>query len=92
MSIRLRSNKIVIDFYTHLPDGRKIRCVETEGLNTEANMKRVRSKEKAIKYHLKEGTFDYLKFYPHGSKAKYFKQTESDMVFSEWWEKWMETK
>ena len=77
MSVRKRGNRWVIDFSCYLPDNRKARCVETEGSATEKNLKRVKSKWKAIQYALGSGNFDYLIFFPHGSKAKYFKPSLS---------------
>jgi len=89
MAVRKRGKRLVIDFRCYLPDGRKVRCVESEGLNTDKNRKRVKSKWKAVQYHLQENTFNYLSFFPHGSKAKHFIKPRSTMLFSEWFETWL---
>jgi len=92
MSVRKRGNKWVIDFACYLPDNRKARCVESEGPATEKNLKRVKSKWKAIQYALKVGNFDYLTFFPHGSKSKYFRAKPTGWTFDEWWNIWMSEK
>ena len=64
MAVRSRGKTIYIDFYCYLPDGRKIRCVESTALkDTERNRKIVESKDKAIQYELKHGRFNYLHFF-----------------------------
>ena len=92
MSVRIRVNSIIIDFRFYLPDGRKVRCRESEGKNTPENLQRARSKEKAIQYHLQNGSFDYLTFFPYGSKASYFQTYSTELLFHQWWEKWIKTK
>ena len=72
MAVGKRGKRLVIDFNCYLPTGRKVRCVEREGLDNEKNRKRVQKKWQAVRYHLDQNTFDYLKFFPHGSKEKYF--------------------
>lgn len=89
MGVRNRGKRLVIDFRCYLPDGRRVRCVESEGLDTEKNRNRAKSKWKAVEYHLRENTFDYLSFFPHGSKAKQFQKPKSTMLFSEWYETWL---
>ena len=74
MAVRLRGKVIYIDFYCYLPDGRRVRCVESTGLkDNDRNWKIAESKNKAIQFELKHGSFDYLHFFPNGSKSKYFK-------------------
>lgn len=46
-------------------------------------------KWRAVEYALKHGRFNYLEFFPHGSKAKYFRHSEIGMLFSEWWDQWI---
>jgi integrase len=89
MGVRNRGQRIVIDFRCYLPSGERVRCVESEGPDTEKNRKRVKSKWKAIEYHLKENTFNYLSFFPHGSKVKHFQKPKSIIPFSEWYETWL---
>lgn len=89
MGVRNRGKRLVIDFRCYLPDGRRVRCVESEGLDTEKNRKRAKSKWKAVEYHLRENTFEYLSFFPHGSKARHFKKQKSTILFSEWYETWL---
>ena len=93
MAVRLRGKIICIDFYCYLPDGRKVRCVESTGLkHNERNRRISESKDKAIQFELKNGKFDYLHFFPNGSKSKYFNTPVSDMLFSDWWEEWLSEK
>jgi len=88
MAVGKRAEKLVLDFRFYLSDGRRVRCVEYEGEDTVKNRKRVESKWKALQYALNHGTFNYLEFFPHGSKAKHFKDG-SDILFSDWWEQWL---
>src|SRR4030042_655884 len=93
MSVKLRGQNLYIYFRCYLPSGRKALCAESTGLkDNEKNRKIAQDKDKAIAYHLKTGRFDYLAFFPEGSKSKYFKKPQSDYVFSEWWDKWLEEK
>ncbi len=92
MAVRKRGKTLFIDFRCYTPDNAKLRCRESEGPDTVKNRKRVQQKWKAIEYHLKQNTFDYLKFYPHGAKTKYFKDTDTDITFSQYWEKWMSSR
>ena len=93
MAVRTRGKIIYIDFYCFLPDGRKVRCVESTGLSdTQRNMKVAEDKNKAIQYELKHGHFDYLHFFPRGSKANFFRRPVKDMVFSAWWDQWISEK
>jgi len=93
MAVRKRGKYLYIDFYCYLPDGRKIRCVESTGLkDTPKNRKIVEMKNKAIEYELKHGHFDYLHFFPNGPKAKYFRSLKGDITFDEAWNRWLETK
>ncbi|HCY86907.1 MAG TPA: hypothetical protein DHV36_17385 [Desulfobacteraceae bacterium] len=89
MGVRKRGKNLFIDFRCYLPDGARVRCRESEGPDNEKNRKRVQKKWKAIQYHTDHGTFDYLKFFPHGAKAGHFAKPTEDMTFSEFWEKWM---
>ena len=93
MAVRTRNNILIIDFYFYLPDGRKVRCRESTGLRDNVrNRKIVEAKEKAISYELKHGKFDYLHFFPNGSKARYFRGHSTEILLSEWWESWLATK
>ena len=93
MAVRSRNNWLFIDFYCYLPDGRKSRCREKTGLrDNKKNRKVAEDKDKAIKYELQHGRFDYLHFFPTGSKAKYFRTPASDILFSEWWDQWLSEK
>ncbi|MBW1825104.1 MAG: DUF3596 domain-containing protein [Deltaproteobacteria bacterium] len=95
MAVRIekKTNILFIDFYCYTPDGRKTRCRESTGFkDNEKNRKIPQDKNKAIQYELKHGKFDYLHFFPHGSKAHLFKPLSSDMQFSEWWDKWISEK
>ena len=77
MALQNRRKVIYIDFSCYLPDGRKVRCVESTGLPVnKRNLEIASAKEKAIKYELRHGRFDYLHFFPNGSKAQYFRQKE----------------
>ena len=82
MAVRIRNNTLFLDYYCYLPDGRKMRCRESTGLcDNKKNRKIVEAKDKAIRYELKHGKFDYLHFFPHGSKVKYFREPSSDILF-----------
>ena len=87
-------NKILyLDFYCHLPDGRKVRCRESTGFKDNKRNRHVtEAKDRVIKYELRHGTFDYLRHFPNGSKAKYFNRPFSKMFFSEWWDHWLSEK
>ncbi|MCG8687299.1 MAG: site-specific integrase [Desulfobacterales bacterium] len=91
MGVGKRGNTLVIDFRCYLPDGRRVRCVEREGKETATNLKRVKQKCKAIEYHIGQGTFNYLRFFPHGSKAKQFTlQDQSQITYAEFRTNWVE--
>jgi len=92
MAVGRRGDKLVIDFRCTLPNDQRVRCVEYEGDITKKNQARVKSKWKAIEYHVKTGTFDYLKFFPNGSKAKHFQKTVTDITLSEVFEIWLSQK
>ena len=93
MAVISQKHRLYLDFYCYLPGGSKVRCREATGLtDNKKNREIARSKDKAIKYHLKNGSFDYLKFFPHGSKAKCFRGPTEDMAFSKWWEEWLNEK
>ena len=89
MAVRTRGKRVVIDFRCDLPDGRRVRCVESEGEATDKNLERAEYKWRAIQYALKYGSFNYLDHFPYGSKAKHFKQGPEPMLFSSWWEHWI---
>lgn len=88
MGVNKRGNTLVIEFRCYTPDNKKIRCRESEGPDTVKNRKRVQQKWNAIDFHLKQHTFDYLKFFPNGPRAQYFNTQNKDTTFSEFWEKW----
>lgn len=88
-----KTNTLFIDFYCYAPDGRKIRCRESTGLkDNKKNLKIAVAKNKAIQFELKHGKFDYLHFFPHGSKAHLFHSAPSDILFREWWDMWLSEK
>jgi integrase len=88
MALRTIKSRLYLEFYCYLPSGRKVRCREPMGQDTAHNRKRAQDLDRAVKYSLKFGTFDYLRFFAHGSKAKYFTQQSADMTFTEWWGEW----
>lgn len=94
MAIRARRGRLYLDFYTYLPDGRKVRCMESTGLtDTQKNRRVVEAKDRAVRYHLKNGSFRYLEFFPHGSKAKYFRRgSQGSQTLSEFWDDWLNEK
>ena len=93
MGVRTRNNILFLDFYCYLPDGRKIRCRESSGLNnTKKNRGIIEAKNKAIMYELKHGRFDYLHFFPHGAKAHLFRGPTEPVLFSDWWDQWISEK
>lgn len=91
MGVSKRGEKLVIDFRCYLPDNRRVRCVEREGLDNPKNKARVNKKWKAVQYHIDSNTFDYLKFFPNGTKAKHFRKPKTKITFSEYWEEWINT-
>ena len=93
MSVRARNGRLVVDFYCRLPNNKKVRCVESTGLpDTKPNRKRLEKLDTVIKYEIKNGTFEYLKHFPGGTKAHLFKQQDSNMTFAKWWNQWLEEK
>ena len=92
MAVGKRGKRVVIDFRCYLPNGRRVRCAEYEGIANKANIKRANSKWKAIEYALNNNSFNYLKFFPHGSKAKRFSKRDSTLPLSEWWNLWFSEK
>lgn len=91
MAVRVIGNILYIEFRMTLPNGKRVVVDESSGLkDNPRNRKRVEDKDKAIKYHLKNGTFDYLKFFPDGSKRKYFRN-QNGTSFSKYWERWYST-
>jgi integrase len=93
MAVRSCNSILFIDFYCYLPDGRKVRWRESSGLrDSKKNRNVLESKDKAIGYELKHGRFDYLHFFPNGSRARYFRGSSCDILLSEWWEQWLSEK
>ncbi len=93
MGVSKRGVTLVIDFRCYLPTGQRVRCRESEGPDNKKNHKRVQKKWKAIQYHIDQGSFDYLKFFPYGSKAKYFNAVDkSQITYTEFWKEWIEEK
>ena len=93
MAVRARGKILYINFRCYLPGGRRVRCDESTGLtDNKKNRKAVEAKDRAIKYHLRAGTFDYLTYFPDGSKAKFFKRPTSNILFSDWWNQWLDEK
>jgi len=92
MGVRKRGQNLIIDFRCYSLDNRRVRCRENEGKDTSANRKRVKQKWKAIEYHLLQNTFDYLKFFPHGNKAKQFKADPNNVTYSEYRIIWSDTQ
>jgi integrase len=93
MAVRSRTGILYLDFYCYLPDGRRVRCRESTGLqDNERNRKIARAKDKAIRYELKYGRFRYLHFFPHGARARHFRKTASTLTLGEWWREWIEAK
>jgi len=82
MAIRERGKRLYHDFYFYLPNGARTRAFEPAGPATKKNRKIVESKEKAIKYHLKNGSFSYPDFFPHGSKISHF-ESKTDITFDQ---------
>ena len=90
MGVSKRDKNLVIDFRCYLPNNRQIRCREMEGPDTQKNRERVQKKWKAIEYHLAQNIFDYLKFFPHGSKASHFSTAnKSEITYAEFRAEWM---
>jgi integrase len=93
MAVRKRGKYLYVDFYCYLPGGQKTRCLESTRLtDTKPNRKRVEALEKAIAYELKHGRFEYLRYFPHGSKAKHFRDSMGAMTFGEFWATFLQEK
>jgi integrase len=94
MAVRIIGKRLYLEFRCYLPDGRRVKCTESSGLEpTKKNLAIVKAKEKAISYELRHGRFDYLHFFPHGSKAKHFRGTLGNrMSFGEFWGGWVAEK
>src|SRR5574343_211614 len=94
MAVRIRGNRLFLDFRCYLPGGKRERCREALNLvDNKKNQAIAEAKDKAIDYELKHGRFDYLHFFPNGSKAHLFREkTGSDTLFKTWWDQWLEEK
>jgi integrase len=93
MSTRTRKGILVLDFYCFLPNGKRVRCRESTGLrDNQENRKVIQAKDRAIRYELKHGRFEYLRFFPHGAKAPMFRPFTSGLTLGEWWPQWIEVK
>ena len=95
MALRTENGKLFLDFYCYTPDGRKIRCREWTGLkDIVKNRKILQAKDMAIRYELRHGSFDYLHFFPNGSRARFFRSSsmENDLIFADWWDTWISEK
>ena len=93
MAVRTKRGWLFLDFYCYAPNGKKIRCRDSLGFrDTKKGRKIAEAKDKAIKYELKHGKFDYLHFFPHGSKAHLFRKPIGNILFSDWWEQWISEK
>lgn len=93
MAVVNREGWLYLDFYCYAPNGQKTRCREATGLrDNKKNLQVIEAKDKAIKYELKHGKFDYLHFFPNGAKARVFKMPTGDILFSEWWDSWLAEK
>jgi integrase len=94
MTIRNREGRIVFCFNCKLPDGSTARCREQSDKRWDDP--RVKSwaeaKDKAIVYAKDKGSFDYLEFFPYGSKAHLFREGRGDISLNEFYPKWMEYK
>lgn len=88
LAVRIRGSLLYLDFYFYLPNGARTRAFEPMGKNIKKNQPIAKSKDKAIQYHLKSGTFYYPDFFPHGAKNKHFK-TDQGILFSDWWDELM---
>lgn len=93
MSVRIENGRLFIDFQCYLPDGARVRCREFTGLkDNKKNRRMVQAKEKSSQYELKHGHFDYLHFFPDGSKAKIFRRKPEDTTLKDWWDTWISEK
>ncbi|MGJ0485661.1 MAG: Arm DNA-binding domain-containing protein [Methylomicrobium sp.] len=72
--ITVRGNSVQIAFTYQ-----GIRCRETIPMPpTKTLLKELGRKRQAILYEIKNGTFDYLKHFPHSKKAREFRKTRPD--------------
>lgn len=94
MSVRVRGNRLYIEFRCWLPDGRRVKCTESTGLTpTAKKLALVKAKDRAVAYELRHGKFDYLHFFPHGSKARHFRAASgAGILFRDLWEEWLAEK
>lgn len=93
MSIIVRGKYLYLDFCFFLPDGTRIRSRESTGLaDIPQHRKDLEIKLNAINYSLKVGTFKYLDWFPHGSKAKYFRAPNRNISLIAFWQKWQAEK
>jgi integrase len=73
--ITIRGNSVQIAFTYQ-----GIRCRETLPMPpTKAAKKELIQKRQAILYEIKNGTFDYLKHFPHSKKAREFRKSRPDL-------------
>jgi integrase len=93
MAVHSKRGYLYLEFQCFAPDGSKLRCREATRLkDNKKNRKIVNDKNKAIRYALKIGRFDYLRFFPTGAKAHLFKNSAKDILFKDWWELWLSEK
>ena len=93
MAVKARGKRLVLDFRCVLPDGRRVRCYEPTGLKDNPRGRAEAEKRwQIVRNELKLGVFDYLRHFPEGSKAKYFRIAAQEYTFSEWWDQWMAEK
>ena len=93
MAVVSYKGRLYLDFTFYLPDGsRKTTRESTTLTDTQKNRKKVEAKNKAIRYELRNGTFDYLRHFPHGAQAHRFRDVRESLTFSDWWDQWISEK
>src|SRR5206468_12145864 len=86
-SFYIKDTYLYIDFRW-----RGVRCQEATRLaDTTENRAKVRRDIRQIDGEIAAGTFEYLRWFPHGRKARLFTPTESDEppLYREYVERWL---
>jgi integrase len=89
-SFYIKDSHLYVDFRWH-----GVRCQEATRLtDTTENRAKVRRDIRQIDGEIAAGTFEYLRWFPHGRKARLFTPTESDEppLYREYVERWLADK
>jgi integrase len=93
MGVSIKRGWLYVTFYEYLPDGEKTQFREALGLeDNKKNRKYASNLSDAINKAIKFEKFNYLDWFPHGAKAHLIRLPEGNVLFKDWWEKWLSEK